>query len=59
MKCVIKPGYLGVIIDQDLSWTPHIQMQCSKIARGNWALANLRRFVNISTLKCAYQLTMD
>jgi len=29
-------------------------MQCSKVAGGNWVLANLRRFVKIRILKCAY-----
>ena len=43
-----------VIIDEDLSWKPHIHNQCSKIAHGNWALTNLRTYVNLSTLKCAY-----
>ena len=28
--------------------------QCSKIAHGNWALTNVRKYVNLSTLKCAY-----
>ena len=32
---------LGVIIDEDLTLAPHVQNQCSKIARGNWALASL------------------
>jgi len=34
--------------------SPHIQMQCLKIARRNWALANLRILVKNPTLKCAY-----
>ena len=46
--------YLGVIIDEDLSRKPHIHNQCSKIAHGNWALTNLRKYVNLSTLNCAY-----
>ena len=46
--------YLGVIIDEDLSWKLHIHNQFSKIAHGNWALTNLRKYVNLSTLKCAY-----
>ena len=46
--------YLGVIIDEDVSWKPHIHNQCSKIAHGNWALTNFRKYVNLSTLKCAY-----
>ena len=46
--------YLGVIIDDDLTWKPHIHNQCSKIAHSNWAFTNLRKYVNLSTLKCAY-----
>ena len=46
--------YLGVIIHEDLSWKPYIHIQCSKIAHGNWALTNLRKYVTLSTLKCAY-----
>ena len=46
--------YLGVIIDDDLTWVPHIQNQCTKIARANWALASISKYVNLSTLKCAY-----
>ena len=32
----------------------YIHNQCSKIAHGNWALTNLRNYVNLSTLRCAY-----
>ena len=37
-----------------ISWKPHIHNQCSKIAHGNGALTNLRKYINLSTLKCAY-----
>ena len=46
--------YLEVITDEDLSGTPHIRNQYSKIPHGNWALTNLRKYVNLSTLKRAY-----
>ena len=48
--------YVGVTLDKDLSWTPHIPTnnQCSKIAHGNGALTNLGKYVNLSTLNCAY-----
>ena len=45
---------MAVILDEDLSWTSHIRKQCSKIAQGNWAFTNLIKYVNLSTLKCAY-----
>ena len=51
---VKQTKYLGVIIDEDLIWAPHIQNQCTKIARGNWALASISKYVNLSTSKCAY-----
>ena len=51
---VKQTNNLGVIIDEDLTWAPRIQHQRTKIARGNWALANIRKYVNKSTLKCAY-----
>ena len=36
--------YLGVIIDNQLNWkTRHIKHICSKIARGSWALTELRK----------------
>ena len=38
----------------DLPRKPHIHNQCSKIAHGNRALTNLRKYVNLSTLECAY-----
>ena len=37
-----------------ISWKPPIHNQCSKIAHGNRALINLRTYINLSTLKCAY-----
>ena len=45
---------MGVIIDEDLTSAPHIQNQCTKIARRNWAWASISKYVNLSTLKCAY-----
>ena len=45
---------MGVIIDDDLTLAPHTQNQCTKIARGNWALASISKYGSLSTLKCAY-----
>ena len=46
--------YLGVIMDEDLTWAPHIQNQCTMIVRGNWVFTTVSKYVNLSTLKCAY-----
>ena len=51
---VNQTKYLGVIINEELTWSPHIQHQCTKIARGKWALASRIKYANLSTLKCAY-----
>ena len=37
--------YLGVLIDDKLSWKNHIDNICSKISRGCWALQNLKSYL--------------
>ena len=46
--------YLGVIIDDKLTWKSHIQLICEKIGKTCGALAKLRHCVNSSTLKSVY-----
>ena len=46
--------YLGVYIDDVLSWKTHVQQTCAKIAKGSWALLQLRNYVNLDTLKTVY-----
>ena len=46
--------YLGVIFDNKLNWAPHIINVTKKIASGCWAIANLRNFVDIKTLRIVY-----
>ena len=41
--------YLGVLIDDYLNWKQQIKEQCSKVARGSWALNQLKRFVDEQT----------
>ena len=42
--------YLGVLIDDNLNWKQQIKEQCSKVARGSWALNQLKHFVDEQTL---------
>jgi len=42
--------YLGVHIDNKLSWKKHVANLCSKVAKGSWALTKLRKYVNHKTL---------
>ena len=43
--------YLGVLIDDNLNWKQQIKKQCSKAARGSWALNQLKHFVDEQTLR--------
>ena len=47
--------YLGVLIDDNLNWKQQIKEQCSKVARGSWALNQLKHFVDEQTLRSVYQ----
>ena len=42
--------YLGVLMDKNLTWKPHIVAISIEIAWGSWALTRLRRYVNQKTL---------
>ena len=46
--------YLGVFIDDNLNWKQQIKEQCSKVARGSWALNQLKHFVDEQTLRSVY-----
>ena len=46
--------YLGVLIDKNLTWKPHLAAISTKIAKGSWALARLKRYVKQKTLLTVY-----
>ena len=46
--------YLGVIIDNHLSWKPQVKNVKSKISKCTWALSKLRPYTNVHTLKLIY-----
>lgn len=45
---------LGIIIDQHLTWTSHIDQVCSRVSRGLFALRRLTGLVTVDVLKTAY-----
>lgn len=47
-------NYLGVIIDNHLTWKPQIKSVKSKISKCTWALTKLRPYANVDTLKLVY-----
>ena len=46
--------YLGVLLDNKLSWKTHIQETTMKISKGVGILARLRHFVSKDVLSCIY-----
>ena len=46
--------YISVLIDDNLNWKQQIKEQCSKVARGSWALNQLKHFVDEQTLRSVY-----
>ncbi len=46
--------FLGIHIDQDLSWSTQIENVCAKIASGIFLLRNLSEYCTTSILKTAY-----
>ena len=46
--------YLGIMIDNKMNWTQHINYLNAKLCKGSWAISKLKKFVNIHTLKTIY-----
>ena len=46
--------YLGIMLDDKLTWKPHIKQLCTKLGRESWAILKLRNYVNLSALKAVY-----
>lgn len=58
---VTQIKYLGVVVDQRLSWHPHIEHVNSRIAKLNWIFRTLRHVVprNITDPMCQNKLLND
>ena len=46
--------YLGLLIDNTLTWKAYIKLVSTKLARGCFTLIQLRNLVNLSTLNSVY-----
>ena len=46
--------YLGIIIDNKMNWTQHINYLNAKLCKGSWVILKLKKYVNIHILKIIY-----
>ena len=46
--------YLGIIIDNKMNWTQHINYLNAKLSKRSWVILKLKKYVNIHTLKIIY-----
>ena len=51
---VDKSKFLGVIIDNKLSWKDHISFVCRKVARGIGVIIKARKVLHSESMKCLY-----
>ena len=51
---VSSAKYLGVTIDEDLTWTQHINTLCSKLSTGLYVLKRMKSISDNTTTKTAY-----
>ena len=51
---VNKSKFLGVIIDNKLSWKDHISLVCRKVARGIGVIIKARKVLHSESMKCLY-----
>ena len=54
ITCVTKTKFLGVIIDNKLTWKEHISYICGKVAKGIGIISKVRKYLNKNTLLDLY-----
>ena len=54
LERVASTKYLGVVVDEKLNWSAHINYIHSKLCKASYILSKLRHYVNINTLKMIY-----
>ena len=52
-------NYLGVKIDEHLTWKPHIDGISTKLNKANGMLSKIRHFVDQITLKAIYHAVFE
>ena len=46
--------YLGVTLDENLSWKEHVEMICNKVNKRLGLLSRMRPFLTLKVAKCMY-----
>ena len=54
VECVSEFNFLGILLDEFLSWTPHTKKVCSKISRTLGLIKRVRKILPFSALKSLY-----
>ena len=54
VECVSEFNFLGILLDEFLSWAPHTKKVCSKISRTLGVIKRVRRTLPFSALKTLY-----
>ena len=59
IRRVRKAKYLGLIVDENLTWEEHIDFICGKIKRGAGVLKQIRHFIPKDSLLLLYQTLVE
>ena len=59
IRRVRKAKYLGLIVDENLTWEEHIDYICGKIKRGAGVLKQIRHFIPKDSLLLLYQTLVE
>uniref|UniRef100_A0A1B6GY92 Reverse transcriptase domain-containing protein n=1 Tax=Cuerna arida TaxID=1464854 RepID=A0A1B6GY92_9HEMI len=54
IETVREAKYLGVVIDEDLKWTPHVDNLCNKLSSGLYVIRRIRSICNVTVATTAY-----
>ena len=51
IECSNKVQYLGVVMDEKMTWKEHVNHLNTKLAKGSWALSKFKSYVSLNTLR--------
>ena len=49
--------YLGVILDENLSWNEHVELICNKVSKRLGLLSRIRPYLTLKAAKCVFITT--